>query len=717
MSDSARRQELHKLQSIIDASADCIKVLDLDAHLLSMNAGGMVTMELDDFSSCQQAFWPTFWEGEARLQVEAALEGARAGETRTFEGPARTFAGTLKWWEVRVSPIRDEDGSVTQLLAISRDVTDRKTAEQHLQASEQRLRGQAELLEHQATQNEQALNAFVRFTTNVASSTDLERLATAASDVVREVIAGAMSGFYLLQGDQAYPLIFSSNTPPEVQALRRSGLSLEFPLIVQALEQRCTAFAEHDQAHWQSVNYASALSITPYFREGQPYALFTTGIDRPSWSPQERAILESVSDGLGLALERADQTQQLRERTQQLEEERAALGAFVAFTEAVGSETDVQALVRQAITLLMETCGVDVVYVEREGELFKPSAWSPEYDPTLLQFLHHGFPLQHSNIAKILLQKTAAFIDQWNTTWLFIEESGLFQALAGYPYFVADELESVLLIGSQTSATWTERDKKIFQAVGRGLDLALERAEQAQELTAQRDMLKASNEELEAFTYSVSHDLRTPVRHIISFGGLLRRALPTPLTGKAARYFAIVEEAAQHLSQLIDGMLELSRTSREPFHPEPVDLGRLFEAARNEVAAAEPARQIRWQMTALPTVMGDIVLLRRVIRALLDNAVKYTRPRQEALIEVWPEDRGQTWAVFVRDNGVGFDQRYQDKLFTMFQRLHHQTDFEGAGMSLANARRIMVRHGGLMTAEGQVDQGATFGFTLPKAKF
>ena len=101
--------------------------------------------------------------------------------------------------------------------------------------------------------------------------------------------------------------------------------------------------------------------------------------------------------------------------------------------------------------------------------------------------------------------------------------------------------------------------------------------------------------------------------------------------------------------------------------------------------------------------------------ALLSNAVKYTRTREQALIEVWAEDRGQTWAVFVRDNGVGFDPRYQDKLFSMFQRLHRQEDFEGAGVSLANARRIVARHGGLMTAEGQVDQGATFGFILPKA--
>ena len=128
----------------------------------------------------------------------------------------------------------------------------------------------------------------------------------------------------------------------------------------------------------------------------------------------------------------------------------------------------------------------------------------------------------------------------------------------------------------------------------------------------------------------------------------------------------------------------------------------------------QPQRQIDWQISTLPTVTGDVELLRQVITALMDNAVKYTRDRDLAVIEVWAEDRGQSWAVLVRDNGVGFNPQYSGKLFTMFQRLHRQEDFEGAAVSLANARRIMTRHGGTMSAEGQPGQGATFGFILPR---
>ena len=154
--------------------------------------------------------------------------------------------------------------------------------------------------------------------------------------------------------------------------------------------------------------------------------------------------------------------------------------------------------------------------------------------------------------------------------------------------------------------------------------LALERAETARQLTAQRDLLQAANEELEAFTYSVSHDLRTPVRHIISFGDLLRRSLPAPLDVKAERYFGILRTAADTLNTLIDGMLDVSRASRQPLKVERVDLDRMFHTVRQDVGVAQPQRQIDWRVRPLPAVMGDAGLLRRVMTALVDNAVKLT---------------------------------------------------------------------------------------------
>jgi len=145
-----------------------------------------------------------------------------------------------------------------------------------------------------------------------------------------------------------------------------------------------------------------------------------------------------------------------------------------------------------------------------------------------------------------------------------------------------------------------------------------------------------------------------------------------------------------------------------------VDLGALVASVQVELEGDVLERQVSWQVSAMPLVRGDHDLLRQVMLNLMSNAVKYTRTRAEAVIEVWAEDRPQEWAVMVRDNGVGFDPKYANKLFGVFQRLHRQEEFEGTGVGLANVRRIVSRHGGQVWAEGAVDGGATFGFTLPK---
>ena len=473
-----------QLQTIIDSSSDCIKVLDLDAHLLSMNAGGMEIMEVTDFSSCQFLLWPTFWEGDARLQVEQALQAAREGQTSTFEGPARTLAGTPKWWEVRVSPLRDTGGTITQLLAISRDVTARKTAEQQLQASELRLRERASTLEVQVSQNERALDAFVRFTTEVASSTDLTVLATAALDILRDVVSDAMSGFYLIRGDTAFPLIFSSNTPPKVQALQQ-GLSLQSPLVARAFRARGVAFVEQDQGLHPWMGQATALSVTPYVQSDHPYALLVTGTDRLSWTEQERAIIQSVGRGLGLALERAHQTQQLQERT-------AGLDAFVAFTEAVGTETDLLTLAQQAIAVLRGRFDDGSIgYYTPDGDLWKAQAWSEDMDEALIARLRAGLPSSTHFIRSALETGLPVFTDTWDPEREEIEDTEAYGAAAAYPLRVDGEVRHLLLCGLKGTQRWIERDRALVRAVGRSLALAFDRAEQTRQLEEERAALDA----------------------------------------------------------------------------------------------------------------------------------------------------------------------------------------------------------------------------------
>ena len=227
--------------------------------------------------------------------------------------------------------------------------------------------------------------------------------------------------------------------------------------------------------------------------------------------------------------------------------------------------------------------------------------------------------------------------------------------------------------------------------------------------------LEAANKELEAFSYSVSHDLRAPVRHIDGFVKLLEREHP-PVTEKAAHYLRTIASSSRRMASLIDDLLALSRTGRAPLEMRTVELASLVEEVIVDLRPDTARRRIEWRVARLPTVRADPSLLRVVLQNLLDNAVKYTRLQASALIEVGALrlDQGDT-AIFVRDNGVGFDMRYADRLFGVFQRLHRDEEFEGTGIGLATARRVIHRHGGRIWGEGEPGRGACFYFTVEAA--
>jgi PAS domain S-box-containing protein len=231
------------------------------------------------------------------------------------------------------------------------------------------------------------------------------------------------------------------------------------------------------------------------------------------------------------------------------------------------------------------------------------------------------------------------------------------------------------------------------------------------ERTAQ---LEAANEELEAFSYSVSHDLRTPLRHITGYIEILRSEAEAALAAEARQHLETIARAAYKMGDLIDALLSFSRMGRAELRRSLVQLDVLAEQARNEVSEEAKGRNVEWKIGALPTIRGDAFLLRQALVNLLNNALKYTRARNPARIEIGAKTVGDEIQVYVRDNGVGFDMQYADRLFGVFQRLHRPEDFEGTGIGLANVRRIIHRHGGRTWAEGKPGQGATFYFSLPK---
>jgi PAS domain S-box-containing protein len=245
----------------------------------------------------------------------------------------------------------------------------------------------------------------------------------------------------------------------------------------------------------------------------------------------------------------------------------------------------------------------------------------------------------------------------------------------------------------------------------RALNLALER--RVQDRTRE---LQSSNEELEAFSYSISHDLRAPLRAISGFAGVLMEDHRPRLSDDAVRCVGIISENARQMGSLIDDLLRFSRLSRQEVVKETVNVKEMVAEVVKEAREGESAgRRIEVSCDGLPACKADASLLRQVFTNLISNAMKYTRKRDEAKIEVGYRERSgeESAAYFVRDNGAGFDMAYADKLFGVFQRLHGPSEYEGTGVGLAIVRRIVERHGGRVWAQGAVDRGATFWFSLP----
>ena len=253
-------------------------------------------------------------------------------------------------------------------------------------------------------------------------------------------------------------------------------------------------------------------------------------------------------------------------------------------------------------------------------------------------------------------------------------------------------------------------DRKRAEEEVRRLNTDLER--RVQQRTSE---LVAANEELESFTYSVSHDLRAPLRHVDAYAQMLEEDFGAQLPPEAQNFTKKIRQGSQNMRQLVDDLLHLSHLGKTELNRQKTPLNPMVAEVVNELKPETASRHIEWQLGDLPLAECDPGLMKQVFANLIANAVKYTRPREEAKIEIGQLKANGEITVFVRDNGVGFNMKYVNKLFGVFQRLHRAEEFEGTGVGLATVARIVRKHGGRVWAEAELNKGATFYFTLDAA--
>jgi PAS domain S-box-containing protein len=267
---------------------------------------------------------------------------------------------------------------------------------------------------------------------------------------------------------------------------------------------------------------------------------------------------------------------------------------------------------------------------------------------------------------------------------------------------------AVLMRGTVSDITARKEAEQQIRQLNEGLE------RRVQERTAE---LSEANSELEAFSYSVSHDLRAPLRNVSGFVELLRRRAGGALDETSLRFVETITLETRRMGQLIDDLLAFSRIGRSQLRTNVVDMNTLASEVRDSLALEAQGREIAWTIGDLPQIQADRNLLRQALFNLVHNAVKYTRPRPRAEISIGclvDGKRGAEQTFFVRDNGVGFEMKHANRLFAVFQRLHHSKQFEGTGIGLANVQRIIHRHGGRVWAESELGRGSTFYFSLPK---
>ncbi|SMB78184.1 GAF domain-containing protein [Deinococcus hopiensis] len=577
---------------------------------------------------------------------------------------------------------------------------------------------------------------------------------------------GADGGFMSLRSPSAPELTFTGSYAYEEHAvafLKTVPLSAQLPFVL-AYNRREALFLESLEQARQDYpevvpyirDFHGSVVDLPLLVDEEALGVLVLSFREPrTFTPYERIFLRVLAAQCAQAIQRSRVLHQERQARQQAEVLRERFAFLASATQTLSTSLELtdtlETLTRLAVPRLADWCSVSLP----QGDHLVPVAVAHE-DPSKIESLRK---LAQRYPVSIESSGSVGHVFRTGQPLLIpvITEDDMLRASGGDEHYIdsvrALQLHSMLyvpltahgrtlgvlgLASSTSEHTYGEQDIPFVLEVAGRAALAVENAslyatlqqELEQRTRAQREVaelntvleqrvqertreLEAVNADMEAFTYSASHDLRSPVRHVKSFSELLRHRLGTE-DQRAAHLLGQIQSAATRMDEITQGLLDLARVTRMEVEFRPVPLHPLLREVMSNQALDLGDRPVHWDVEPLPAVQGDARLLRQVFENLLGNAVKYTRPRTEARIAVQAEVTATEVIVRVSDNGVGFDPERAGKLFGVFQRLHHSEEFEGTGVGLATVQRIMKRHGGRVWAESLPDRGATFSVAFPR---